>query len=192
MKIKVQLSQLFLFLICVAQAFASSEEYDLIVFGATPSGIIAATAARNEGISVLIVEQGKYLGGMVAGGLGRTDVAGRKYVGGLAEIFFNEVASYTKPENQTHGRPWDLESNIAEKVFNEWIQKAEIKVVFGQQLTQVIKRGDVIRELVLKNGNGYSAKIFIDASYGTRVYDHGTFSRCCCCSRSKVGWQFYL
>jgi len=166
MKQRVQFS-LFVFLICVTQTYASAKDYDydLIVYGATPSGIMAATAAKKEGVSVLIVEPGKYLGGMVAGGLGRTDVAGREFVGGLTKKYFDEVASYTKSEKQTPGRPWDLESHIAEKVFKDWIQKAETDVVFGRRLVRVVKDGNVIRELVFSNGKRYSAKIFIDASY---------------------------
>ena len=47
---------------------------DLVVYGGTPAGIIAAVAAAREGASVVLIEPTRWIGGMVAGGLSKSDV----------------------------------------------------------------------------------------------------------------------
>ena len=50
------------------------EQFDIIVFGATPAGIAAAVAARrtSPSLRVALVEPSRWIGGMMAGGLGCT------------------------------------------------------------------------------------------------------------------------
>ena len=42
------------------------ETYDVLIYGATACGVIAAIAARNEGVRVALLEPGRYVGGMVS------------------------------------------------------------------------------------------------------------------------------
>ena len=44
---------------------------DICIYGGTAAGVIAAVAAANAGRSVILVEQGRHLGGMTSGGLTR-------------------------------------------------------------------------------------------------------------------------
>ena len=43
-------------------ACSNNRKYDVIVYGGTPSGVIASVAAAREGSSVLLVEQTRHLG----------------------------------------------------------------------------------------------------------------------------------
>ena len=54
------------------------KEVDVCVYGGTSAGVVAAYSAKKMGKSVLLIEPGKYLGGMTTGGLGMTDI-GNKY-----------------------------------------------------------------------------------------------------------------
>jgi ribulose 1,5-bisphosphate synthetase/thiazole synthase len=47
---------------------AEEHKADVIVYGGTAAGVVAAYAAAKEGKSVLLVEPGLHLGGMVSGG----------------------------------------------------------------------------------------------------------------------------
>src|SRR5256886_16297793 len=47
-------------------------EVDVVVYGATSAGVIAAYTAKTYGKSVLLVEPGRHLGGLGARGLGDT------------------------------------------------------------------------------------------------------------------------
>ncbi len=151
---------------CSDEAQAPSRKaYDIVVYGATPSGIMAAVAAANEGAKVLLISPEKHVGGMVSGGLGRTDIGDRRATGGLAKRFFDEVSAKTRKENQTPGRPWDLEGKVASEIFAKWISENAIEVLMEVNLKNLTKTGKRIETLELSNGARVIAKNFIDASY---------------------------
>src|SRR5947209_13585399 len=68
---------------------AAERKADVVVYGATAGGVIAAIAAAREGKSVLLVEPDNHVGGMVAGGLGATDYGNRGAIGGYSREFFD-------------------------------------------------------------------------------------------------------
>src|SRR2546430_4961816 len=53
-------------------------EVDVVVYGATSAGVIAAYTAKTYGKSVLLVEPGRHLGGLSSGGLGYTDIGNKR------------------------------------------------------------------------------------------------------------------
>ena len=44
------------------------ENYDVVVYGATPSGVMAALNAAREGQKTALLEPGLYVGGCMSGG----------------------------------------------------------------------------------------------------------------------------
>src|SRR3954470_23683575 len=75
-------------------AEADEAEYDLVVYGGTPAGIMTAVAAGRHGRSVALVEPSAHVGGVVSGGLVYTDIGKRETVGGLADEFLERVVRY--------------------------------------------------------------------------------------------------
>ena len=69
---------LLLLLLCLCCAAAAAvdagKSYGIVVYGATPSGVMAAVAAARLGTSALLVNPVGRIGGMCSGGLSRTDV----------------------------------------------------------------------------------------------------------------------
>jgi len=66
-------------------AFAAETDHpDICVYGGTASGVMAGVAAAKEGCTVVIVEPGRWLGGMTGGGLSHVDWGREKAVGGTA------------------------------------------------------------------------------------------------------------
>src|SRR4051794_26038454 len=61
---------------------------DVIVYGATVAGLMAAIQARRMGRTALVLEPGTHVGGMTTGGLGYTDIGAPDSVGGLAAEFY--------------------------------------------------------------------------------------------------------
>ena len=55
-------------------SLTSIREVDICIYGGTSAGVVAAYSAKKMGKSVLLVEPGKYLGGMTTGGLGATNM----------------------------------------------------------------------------------------------------------------------
>ena len=84
-------------------AAAAETRRDVVVYGATSGGITAAIQAKAMGRSVIVVEPGKHLGGLSAGGLGATDVGNKAAIGGLAREFYRRIGRhYARPEAWKH------------------------------------------------------------------------------------------
>jgi ribulose 1,5-bisphosphate synthetase/thiazole synthase len=74
---------LFLPVLCLAQP----RQADVVIYGATSSGIAAAVQVSRMGKTVLIVDPGTHLGGLTTGGLGWTDIGNKQVIGGIAREF---------------------------------------------------------------------------------------------------------
>src|SRR5260370_28991591 len=48
-------------------------KFDVVVYGGTAGGVIAAVGAAREGLKVALLEPGRHLGGMVSAALSWTD-----------------------------------------------------------------------------------------------------------------------
>jgi hypothetical protein len=143
-------------------------EVDVLVYGGTSAGVIAAYTAKRYGKSVLLVEPGRHLGGMSSGGLGQTDIGNKFAVTGLALDFYRRVG-------RSYGwfEAWQFEPHKAERVFEQYVDEAGVEILFSRRLTRVRKDGTRIREVELEYagpGAGpdpllIAARQFIDASY---------------------------
>lgn len=128
--------------VSAAQAAPAVTTHDVIVIGATPGGIMAAVAAAREGASVLLLHYLPHVGGMVASGLGKTDIGNPAVVGGLAHEFFTRVgAAYGSSEPA-----YTFEPHVAEAVFLAMIQDEapRLDLVLNQTLLSVGIEGGVV------------------------------------------------
>lgn len=137
------------------------EQYDVIVYGATAGGTLAAIAAAGEGRTVALLEPGRHIGGMITGGLGRTDMDRQQHViGGMSREFFERVGAH-------YGEPvsWLFEPKISRRVLLDWLEQAKIAVFLDHRLRTVRKEGATIVALQTEGGRSYTARVFIDATY---------------------------
>ncbi|MGD9636793.1 MAG: FAD-dependent oxidoreductase, partial [Pirellulales bacterium] len=117
---------------------AAAEEFDVVVYGGTSAGVIAAVEAKRMGKSVVLVSPGVHLGGLSSGGLGWTDAGDKSVIGGLAREFYHRIWQHYQQEkswrwqdraafgNRGQGTPamdgasrtmWTFEPHVAEQVF---------------------------------------------------------------------------
>ena len=163
------------------------DEYDVVVYGATSGGIIAAVAAARKGKSVVLVEPSNHLGGLTSGGLGRTDIGIEGTIGGMSLEFYSQIREYYRSDDSwTHESRADymdhsvllqpgsdgmfgFEPHVARIIYAEMLEEAGVPVVMNDRIVLgnrgVEKRGDRIRAIVTEEGNVYRGKVFIDASY---------------------------
>jgi hypothetical protein len=176
--------------LCVS-AFSSAQPltYDVVVYGGTSAGIIAAVQAKRMGKSVVVVTPDKHLGGLSAGGLGFTDTGDKSVIGGLSREFYQRVWShYDAPGawkwqkrdeygNKGQGTPamdgehrtmWIFEPHVAEQVFEDFVKEYQIPVHRDEWLNRaagVAKRNGRIASLTTLSGRTYTGRMFIDATY---------------------------
>lgn len=141
--------------------------WEVAVYGATASGVMAAIAAAETGARTVLLEPGRHVGGMLSGGLGKTDMERQeRVIGGLARRFFERVGARY---GQTIA--WRFEPHVAEQVLLEWLEAAGVEVRFGAVLRGVERADGRIRSVLLESAGSVGAvesveaAIFVDASY---------------------------
>jgi hypothetical protein len=151
---------------------AEPRRFDLVVYGGTASGVVAAVSASREGEKVVLVEPGRHLGGMVSGGLGATDHGNRGAIGGISREFFRRVLDhYVKtygagsPQVKDCSDGFKFEPHVAEAILREMIREAKVEVVFESTLARVEVLNSRIVSLETTRGETFLGTVFIDASY---------------------------
>lgn len=173
----------------LAQDDSTNSKSDVVVYGGTSGGVIAAVQAKRMGHSVVIVCPDQHLGGLSSGGLGWTDTGNKAVIGGLAREFYHRVwQHYNQPQawkwqkresygDKGQGTPaidgeqrtmWIFEPHVAEAVFEDLIREDEIPVHRDEWLDRdngVKKEGSRITSITMLSGKNYTGRMFIDATY---------------------------
>ena len=161
---------------------AAQQTYDLVVYGGTSAGVIAALQAQRMGKRAIIVCPDAHLGGLSAGGLGWTDSGNKQVIGGLARSFYQRLkrhydqpGAWRQQEAKDYSRYradadaiWVFEPHVAEQAFDELTAEAGIPVVRAGWLDRaggVLVRDGVIRSIRTLDGAVYRGRMFIDATY---------------------------
>ena len=97
------------------------KEVDICIYGGTSAGVVAAYSAKKMGKSVLLVEPGKYLGGMTTGGLGMTDIGNKYAVTGLARLFYRRIGEHYNKFEQ-----WTFPPSVATATMNRFVKDADL------------------------------------------------------------------
>ncbi len=166
-------------------AAAAEPARDIVIYGGTSGGIVAAIQARKMGKTVVVIEPTRHLGGLTSGGLGATDIGNKGAIGGLAREFYRRIGRhYARPEAWRQERMeqyqsrrkvpgeeemWTFEPHVAERVYRDWIAETGVEVVEGERLDRagggVRLDGHRIVALRTVSGREFPGKVFIDAGY---------------------------
>ena len=168
---------------------AQHVQYDLVIYGATSAGVMAAVQARRMGKSVVVVGPDRHLGGLSSSGLGFTDTGNKAVIGGLAREFYHRIWrhydaaaawKWQKREeygNRGQGTPaidgeqrtqWIFEPHVGEAVFEDLVREHAIPVHRDEWLDRaagVVKDGPRITSIRMLSGRTYAGRMFIDATY---------------------------
>jgi hypothetical protein len=144
---------------------------DLLIYGSTPAGVMAAQAFRAAappGASIVMLDPGERVGGMSASGLGNTDVGSTpEVIGGFAREFFVKNARVYDPSATEPF--WLLEPHVAEALFLDILTAANVTLLSGALGLASVSRappgGSGLVSVTPINGTTVAARMFIDASY---------------------------
>ncbi|MDR6785548.1 hypothetical protein ABIE26_004258 [Pedobacter africanus] len=172
-----------LMVVCVITATHTYAQYDLVIVGGNPGGIMAAIAAARSGKTAVILERTAHIGGLPANGLGATDIATRGATTGLFMEFLTRVKShYVKKFGKASMQVkmcsdgYHFEPAVAELVFEQMLQEHgdRIKVLkmrqFDAEPQHVSITDGLIKRIQVTNRQTgaletYAGAVFIDATY---------------------------
>lgn len=147
------------------EASETATEYDIVVYGPTSAGVMAAVQAQRMGKSVILVGPDKHLGGLSSGGLGATDIGNKRAIGGLAREFYQRLGKHYGQDEA-----WTFEPHVAEQTFEDFVAENPFAVHRDEWLartpgTGVTREEGRITSIMMLSGKSYRAKMFIDATY---------------------------
>lgn len=164
------------------------DHYDVVVYGGTSAGIVAAVQVKRMGGSVVIIEPTGRIGGLTTGGLGQTDIGNKAAIGGISREFYRRIRQHyddesnwkwqKKDQYRSGGQSrtgaqedtmWTFEPSAALKVMQSFLDEYTIPVVYDQRLirngTGVSKSSTTITEIRTEGGLVIRGRTFIDATY---------------------------
>jgi len=160
-----------LLLLLACAAAAGAQDYDLAVYGGTAGGAITAISGARMGLKTVLLEPRQHIGGMVSGGLSRTDVGKREVIGGYALEFYWRAGNAYDMAQYLQEIAWLVEPKLAESIFRKMLADAGVTVLFHRRLREkegVRKtggRGELIEAITMENGAQYTARVFADCTY---------------------------
>ncbi|WHX99663.1 NAD(P)/FAD-dependent oxidoreductase [Neobacillus sp. DY30] len=171
--------------------------YDVIVIGGGPSGLMAAIAAGEKGAKVLLIDKGDKLGRKLAiSGGGRCNVTNRlpveeiiKHLPGNGKFLYSAFSIFSNEDiikffeklgialkEEDHGRMFPV-SNKAQSVVDALLaqlEKFKVKVYTNSPVADVVYREGHVSTVILKNGTEMEAKSVVIAVGGKSVPHTGS------------------
>ena len=139
-----------------------TQPYDVAIFGATPSGIAAAIAARRAGIQhVALADPSAHVGGRFAEtiGFGEVDRMKPESVGGLWTELRAKVDAHYGKKTATP------EPHVMEQILRAWLKAEGVVFVDRFQPVRADKKGAQLVRVYSEYRGRIDAAVFIDATY---------------------------
>jgi hypothetical protein len=170
-----------LMLFCIGAG--ANAQYNLVIVGGNPGGIMAAIAAAKLGKSSVILERTTHIGGLPANGLGATDIATRGATTGLFTEFVGRVKAYYIKKYGEHSEQvkmcsngYHFESSVAEAIFEQMLAEYKNKITvlkmrqFDAEDENISMTNNQIKSIKILNritrkAEEYRGDVFIDATY---------------------------
>lgn len=157
----------------------SVQLYETVVYGATPGGIGAAIASARCGRATLLIEPSTHIGGMMTGGLGRTDIVSLDSAGSIFREFAARVSAHysntygpdSEQAQQCNRGLW-FEPSVAAGIIRDMLVAEEALLDVRTALTLAgvrVQDGKLVEITVhdetKENAYTIGAKVFIDGTY---------------------------
>lgn len=177
------MKKLFVLAFTILITSASYAQYDVVIVGGTPGGIMTGIAAARMGKTSVILERTGHIGGLPANGLGATDIGTRgattglfaEFVGRVKQFYVQKYGADSK-QVQDCSNGFHFEPSVGEAVLEQMIgdHKDKITVLKMRQFDSDPKNVDIVDDRIqvirilnreTKQLEEYKGKVFIDATY---------------------------
>ncbi|MGH8021581.1 MAG: FAD-dependent oxidoreductase [Opitutaceae bacterium] len=149
-------------------------EYDVLVVGGGPAGLIAAIAAAEDGLDVGLIESRSFVGGNMTIGLPVLGFLGQKknqIIKGLPQKFIDRMRAVRGASEHRwcplHMGITLVEPEAVKTVALQMLQEANVDVTFHAMCVGVVMDGNTIRGIVTESKSGREAvlgKVVIDCT----------------------------
>jgi hypothetical protein len=174
---------IFTFFLTLTITISSYSQYDLVIVGGTPGGIMAGIAAAKQGKTSVILERTSHIGGLPANGLGATDIATRGSTTGLFAEFIQRIKHYYVTKYGAGSKQavdcsdgFHFEPSVGEIILEQMLSEHKDKVnvlkmrQFDAEDQNIVLKNDRIEKIRILNRESkkteeYEGKVFIDATY---------------------------
>lgn len=140
----------------------SVRRVSVIVYGGTPSGVVAAVSAAREGGDVVLIEPLGHIGGVSSSGVvtGEYEHMLAESYSGLPLEFYRRIGAYYGVDEPL----FHWEPHVAERVFEDLVGEAGVEVITAEIDSVEVSAGR-IRSILLASGLTVVAPTYIDCSY---------------------------
>ncbi len=158
-------------------------QYDLVIVGGNPGGLMAAISAARMGKTSVVLERTHHVGGLPANGLGATDIATREATTGLFREFVDAVKqhyidTYGADSEQVRicSDGYHFEPSVGANVFQQMLEPYKDRITiltmrqFDAEHRNIVIADNRVQSLrILNRSNGqmeeYTGSVFLDATY---------------------------
>ena len=140
------------------------DEVDILVVGGGPAGIMAARAAAESELKVMLIESRGYVGGNLTLGLPILGYLGRKgnqVVEGLPQMLIDRLRARGKASEhkpcKNHVSLTIIDSEEVKDVALEMLEDVGVKILFYVFCADVIKEGNDVKGVIIESKEGREA-----------------------------------
>ena len=133
-------------------------QYDIVIYGGTSAGVMAAIAAKKEGANVCLITPDNYVGGMTSTGVMHGDLPEEEALGGLTKVFYQDLYKYYADKSNwfigdrnsylsictgwvgsegvngcdhASGTWWQHEPHVAQNIYKRMLSENEVPVFYN-------------------------------------------------------------
>lgn len=146
-------------------------EYDVIVAGGGPAGVIAAIASARNGVRTLLIERYGFVGGMSTSALvtpiSEFRVSGAQHIGGIPLELMRRAAELGGAEIDRDSGNWPVNDEILKLAAQRLLLESGVELLFHTWVADVILDADRVSHVVVQNkwGRvGYAGRVFVDCT----------------------------
>jgi hypothetical protein len=146
-------------------------EFDVIVCGGGPAGLIAAAAAARNGAKTLLIERYGFVGGMATSAL-VTPISefrhfGKQHIGGIPFELMEIAADIGGADVSRESGNYPVNDELLKLAAQRLLLESGVTLLYHTWFSDCVMDGDKVSHVIVQNKLGrvaYGAKVFVDCT----------------------------
>jgi hypothetical protein len=146
-------------------------QYDVVVCGGGPSGLIAAVAAARNGAKTLLIERYGFVGGMATSSL-VTPISefrhyGKQHIGGIPFELMKKAADLGGANVSLESGNYPVNDEVLKLAAQRLLLESGVTLLYHSWFADCVMEGDRVTHVIVQNKAGavaYEGKVFVDCT----------------------------